>query len=308
MAYNILLDTSIFVNQCFCFENKYLKGLSRLKQAGLINLFITDVIKSEVENRISISIKNGAKVIKKDAHILGAYLDIDPKKIINDITTKFHEFLFLNTTTLDVPEYYIGKRIINKYMNNEPPFDNAKENKKQEFPDAFIIETFADHLEMYDSKGIFLSNDKDCITFIKNNDRLEYMDNIGALLDRLNRENEAFTSKITQAMNDEKSNLISTLNDFIEKLDLENYDYSTDELSHNSLLDYTIETIDYEPNSIILNRSEYEILDIDPEENYVQILIPIRYQVNSILDAKDYTNAIYDREDDRYYFVENVEI
>lgn len=308
MAYNILIDTSIFVNQCFCFDNYYFKSLSRLWRAGLINLFITDVVKAEVENRINISIKDGAKVIKKDAHILGAYLNIKPKDIIEDLHKKFQHYIALNCTILPVPEYFIGKRIIDNYLNNKPPFDNPKSIKKQEFPDAFIIETFADYLEKNDLKGIFLSSDKDCITYIDNNDRIEYTNDIGSLLDKLNRENEEYVARISQAMNNRVSNLAEILNDFVASLDIDNYDYDTHEFSHYSFYDFDISSLDFVSDSLDFSRTEYEIYDIDPEENYVQLSIPVSYQISSVLIADDYDNASYDKEDDKYYFVESIVI
>lgn len=308
MAYNILIDTSIFVKQCFCFDNKYFTSLFRLQRAGLINLFITDVVKAEVENRINISIKNGAKVIKKEAHILGAYLDISPQSIINDILNKFHFYINAYFTVLEVPDYFIGKRVISNYLENKPPFDNERENKKCEFPDAFIIETFADYLTACDSQGIFLSIDKDCISFINNNDRIEYVNNLGSLLDRLNRENDEYTDKISQAMNNRTSNLRTVLNNFIADLTLDNYDYTTHELSHSSFYDFEISSLDYIPNSLDFSRTDYEIYDIDPDENYVQLEIPVSYQIASVLYADNYDDAVYDKEDDKYYFVKNIVI
>ena len=306
MAYNILIDTSIFVNQCFCFDNKSFIGLSKLSNAGLINLFITDVVKAEVEKRITVSIKNGEKIIRKEAHILGAYLNIKPKDIIQNIITSFHNYITLYVTVLKVPEYFIGKRIITNYLNNKPPFDNAKENKKQEFPDAFIIETFDSYLEEINQKGVFLSADKDCKTFIDNCERLEYVNDIGALLDKLNRENEKYVGLISQAINNPNSNLGNIINQFITSLDIDNYEYTTHELSHNSFLDYDLSSVEYIQNSFDINKNEYEIYDIDSEEQYVQMSIPVSYQVAASWEAEDYDNAIYDKEDDRYYFLESI--
>lgn len=308
MSYNILIDTSIFVNQCFCFDNKCFQSLSRLRRAGLINLFITDVVKAEVEERINISIRNGAKLIKKDAHILGAHLDINQKTIIDDLLNKFHSYINTNFTILEVPEGSIGKRIISNYLENKPPFDKEKISKKYEFPDAFIIETFAEYLVKHNLRGIFLSNDKDSISFISNNNNIEYENNIGTLLDKLNRENEEYTAKISQVMKTGILNLRAALNTFIADLPLDNYDYTTHEFSRNSFYDFEISSLDYVENSVEYNSTEFEIYDIVPEENYVQLVIPVSYRILSVLNANNYDDAIYDKEDDKYYFVESIEI
>ena len=62
MAYNIFIDTSIFKDQCFDVENRQFQSLERLRQSGLINLFITDVVKAEVENRIKFEVEDGAQL------------------------------------------------------------------------------------------------------------------------------------------------------------------------------------------------------------------------------------------------------
>ncbi len=308
MAYNIFIDTSIFKEQCFDVDNRQFKSLERLRQGGLINLFITDVIKAEVENRIKFEVEDGAKLVKKKARTLWTYFNTKKEDITRDLLNKFNNYIKKNFTIIEVPEDDIGKRIIYNYLNNKPPFDTSKEDKKHEFPDAFIIETIANYLEKINSHGIFLSGDHDCISFINNNEILDYEEKIGTLLNKLNTENEEYTAQISIAMNNRDSNLESIINSFLSNLDIDNYDYDTHELSQNSFFDFDISSIDYIEDSLEFNRTDYDIYDIDPETKYVQLAISVQYQVNSVLNADDYSNASYDKEDDRYYFVENIEI
>ena len=308
MAYNIFIDTSIFKDQCFDVENRQFQSLERLRQSGLINLFITDVVKAEVENRIKFEVEDGAKLVKKKARTLWTYFNTKKEDITQDLLNKFNNYIKKNFTLIEVPENGIGKRIIYNYLNNKPPFDTSKEDKKHEFPDAFIIEAIAEYLEERNWKGIFLSGDHDCISFINNNERLDYEEKIGTLLNRLNTKNDECTAKISQAMNNQNSNLVSVLNAFLESLDIDHYGYDTDELSQNSFFDFDISSVDYIEDSLEFSRTDYYIYDIDSETEYVQLAISVQYQVNAVLNADDYSNASYDKEDDRYYFVENIEI
>ena len=308
MAYNIFIDTSIFDNQCFDFDNRQFKGLEKLRRNGLINIFITDVIKAEVENRIKYHVKNEANIIRKDARILNTYFNPNSKEIIDKLTNEFHEFIAKNIMVIDVPESRIGKKIISNYLNNMPPFDTAKEKKKQEFPDAFIIETIADYLETNDLTGIFLSGDNDCKTYIDDNNRLSHVKDIKELLDKLNRENDECTNLIKQSLESAKSNLDEVLTNFINSLDIDNYSYETNEWSHFSFLDFDISSADYVENSLIINKNEYEIYDINPETMYAQLSVPVSYQVDSVLYAEDFSCASYDKEDGVFYNVETVEV
>lgn len=308
MAYNIFIDTSIFKNQCFDVENRQFISLERLRQNGFINLFITDVVKAEIENRIKFEVEEGAKIVRKEARTIWSYFNTRKEDIIQNLLDKFNNYIKKNCTIIEVPEKGIGKRIISNYLNNKPPFDTSKEDKKYEFPDAFIIETIAEYLKERNWSGIFLSSDHDCISFIDNNERLTYEEKIGTLLNRLNAENEEYTMRISQAMSNRSSNLEQVLNVFLASLDIDNYGYDSNDLSQNSFYDFDISSVDYIPDSLEFSRTDYDIYDIDPEENYVQLAISVQYQVNSVLNADDYSNASYDKEDDRYYFVENIEI
>lgn len=299
---NIFLDTSIFVNQCFCFDNKQLQTLIQLKEEGKLNLYITETIKEEVLNRIKYSIEQGKKVIKKDAHILGAHLNIDENNIIKNLQNKFSNYLE-HFKIINLPTENIGNTIIKNYFGNKPPFDTSKEKKKQEFPDAFILETIKYWCNENNQNAIFISSDKDCKTFIDSFNKLSYEESLSKFLDKINKENNLFDTA-NKIYNDNLQDIELSLEKLIENI--ESFDY---EIYYASTRDYQKGYM--EPNFEIdnIDITEYpkiiekELIDIDETSAYYNITIS--YKISAEFHSEDYSYAIYDDEDDKWYGVKN---
>ena len=77
---NIFIDTQAFMRQGFKFENNVLSRIKELGDQSLINIYISDVIKQEVDSKISEKLSKAHKAkddLLKELSILESDL---PKK------------------------------------------------------------------------------------------------------------------------------------------------------------------------------------------------------------------------------------
>lgn len=176
----ICFDTSIYDNTNYNFDGQFYKTFKELKKEKFPNLeiYINSIIYREVMTHLEEKGRKNYEVIekfKKDVWNLELFdelqrvLDIDclREASIEQAKDKFNNFLSLfsvdinslkgNLIHADNQNYVLGE-VLDDYFNHRPPFEN-KNNKKNEFPDALIIQNISQRFKNHDN-FIVVSPDK----------------------------------------------------------------------------------------------------------------------------------------------------
>lgn len=302
---NIFIDTSVFEKECFRFdENSKFARLVEFQEKGDIKLYITDIIKDELISRIEYNVKEEYPQYNKLRIISNIY-----NKNENDFINELKKRLELNIKNFEIipTDTNITKDIFDNYFSNKPPFDKEKKDKKNEFPDAFIIEMVKKWAEKNYKKVIFLSNDNDCATYIENsNGIISLKKDIKEILDELNSEDECYKKAIE--IFDE--NIVS-IEEEIEQIVLA-IPYDKYEIYYASMRDYKdgfnapdyeIESIDYEGDFKIIEK-DIVFISTTTKETYINI--KVSYNINAYFELEDYSEASYDDESDKYYNLKQI--
>jgi len=171
---NISLDTCFIESQNFLSGSKLIE-LSKLAQEGEINLFITDITYNEVLSRFrkglilsEEKIKKPKKELETQARILRNFGDFrsyftlpsfDIETLNKQFKEKLEKWIANAKITVVSTEQLTIKDVFKDYFDSKPPFQ--KEQKKNEFPDAFTFKGLEQHFSK--SKTYFLSGDGDFI-------------------------------------------------------------------------------------------------------------------------------------------------
>lgn len=146
----ITLDTNIFHEANYRFEEGYLKRLEQFRENQITTLIISEVVNREIKSHISKPVKEaqdkfmqGLKGIKKYWKINEEEIKQIKKLAFNDTSCQDLVSIDLNkfqqSTSLEIIgfENVSIEILMDKYFNCEPPFGLGK--KKNEFPDAIAL-------------------------------------------------------------------------------------------------------------------------------------------------------------------------
>lgn len=304
-ARNIFLDTQVFVDRNFQYVSGHLDEIVKLIMAGQLNLYATDITIREVEAQISEAVKEAKRVInvlRKEGRILWNSTEtsfdnifyFDEKSTRKHLLDQFSQFLDTTQTTIFPTSDVSAKTVFDNYFSGKPPFGVGK--KKHEFPDAFALEALMQWCVKNNERIYVISGDGDMASACERNENLLHLDRIEILLDLINKEDEyiALIAKIADTF-------ITENLDTIEQQVTEQFlslGFWTEEPQGD--VDY-VEVEDMELLEIHLINTEM----IDQQG---ALLFELQFEISFLADVsyEDFSNAIYDREDDKYYNVKYV--
>ena len=179
----ICFDTSIYDNTQYNFKGQFYKIFKEFKKEKFPNLeiYINSIIYREVMTHLEeMGEKNNGVIekFKKDVWNLELFdelqrvLDIDclRETSIKQAKDEFNNFLSLfsvdinslkgNLIHADNQNYDLGK-VLDDYFNHRPPFEN-KNNKKNEFPDALIVQNISQRFKNHDNFIVVSSDNGFC--------------------------------------------------------------------------------------------------------------------------------------------------
>lgn len=306
--FTVFLDTSIFEAENF-FLGRNLIKLCELSKNKIVELKITDIIYEELKQRIKSNISkaqistkktfqaiNGeGKILKNVEGLNNLYslLNIDFFEVERALLIKLEEFLekydfeIINSNISNISE------VFNDYFNIAPPFKEGA--KKNEFPDAFSLNTIKQWAKKNNEKIFFLTQDSDFLQISYKN--IDITHTISTLLDYITRHNNEIH--------------ISFIENKIKEYD---FDYNIEKVLEDKDFEQLIQAIE---NDIFIYGDYYDPEIGDMEKYYVTI---DSKQINSIIQSKsvtfeinasisidielsyyDISNAFYDKEDDEWY-------
>lgn len=297
---NIFIDTQAFVSNNF-FQSENLNRLAKYGKSGTVKIFITDITISEIKNNIKEDLLNAIdeinrfkKNITSKAKILKNfesykhYLDL-PKIDFNLSFEKIEDDLenFIkdgNVRSIPIEHANLND-IVNRYCAHKPPFNEGK--KKYEFPDAIVLSAIDNWCKVENDKIYVISEDPDFKKY--ESTQILLIPNIKIILDLIIKQYERDEIEwIECVFNVNVDKIREIIKDaFILKLE--------DEIG------YDIEISNIQIEEIILYDASL-VENIKLLDYIFQLDYDITFKAN--VTYNDYSSSVYDKEDDKYYFVE----
>lgn len=258
----ICFDTNIYDNTKYNFDGQFYKTFKDLKKEKFPNLeiYINSIIYREVMAHLEEKGQENNEVIerfKKDVWNLEIFDEL--QRVLNDIDflreasikeakDKFNNFLSLFSVDInslkgklihaDNQNFDLGE-VLDDYFNHRPPFEN-KNNKKNEFPDALIIQNISQRFKNHDNfivvssdngfrkaveqkipKATMFANYSECANYL--NKHHENYDKVCMTIEKLE---SVIEKEINQFLSDLTYDFVPTYHaeNFGIKVDVTNYD------------------------------------------------------------------------------------
>lgn len=299
----VFVDTSIFESENY-FEGRNINLLLHLSQEKLISLKITDIIYREIQKRLeehstkAINLYKNQKIefnqearILRNINLLNDQFKKDNIKSLKEnskqlLLQKFDEVIkdnnieIINTSIADVSE------ILDDYFAVNSPFKDG--NKKNEFPDAFNINTIKHWCKNNFCDCFFITNDKDFTNYKHAQIDCEF--NLSTLLEFLYIENSDVKEEIFNRIYQDS---LGEIEYATESALIGNLESSAFEILYN---DPWIE--DLEVNFHAFEETEFSIAlinEIKTNSFIYEIELNIKYSVDC--SYTDLNSAFYDKED-----------
>jgi hypothetical protein len=315
MTTNITLDTSFIVSQNFL-NGTLIKEYGKKSKDGTIKLFITYITYREVLSQFRqnlIKAEEGikkpktlleahAKILKNFEHMKGYFTlpEVDVSKLDEEFKKNFDDFLMNNrVTTIPTGHLSIGK-IFDDYFTNKPPFSTG--DKKHEFPDAFSTLATDEFFNSKKGKTFLITSDKG-LALIEST-VITTSNDPGQILDQIIRLDKEIKTKLAiefiEKLFDKKREQLTA------KLKEEIYRALEDEVgSGGGRYDLEIEDVDFIDLGDI-NIDNHSIIHIDVKTAKLQL--EISFGVDISITASDLNTGFYDKEDNKWLFVEQREL
>ncbi|MES0492071.1 MAG: PIN domain-containing protein [Leptospirales bacterium] len=304
-TFHIIIDTNEFYRLNFNFNHHSINTLQRYIEQGYINLYSHEIIEKEVYKNIGKKTEETKGTLKRNINNLALlkslnmnYINQFLSKVITEdiediIKNKYKQFLSNNCHKKIPTDFAVPTEIIQDYFNVNPPFDVNKKNKKSEFPDAFILNSINKYAKQNNIIMHIISNDSGFTNYSNNYTYLTVYNKLEIFLNK-------FTTKLDQAKHD---NIEKIVQDNIESLfdilknDIENAGFNFSCINDEVEVDYSAITVDD------LYEEHISISDFNDES--ADILLELNIILSAEIEYKDYSEAIYDKEDGVYFNVEN---
>lgn len=258
----ICFDTNIYDNTKYNFDGQFYKTFKELKKEKFPNLeiYINSIIYREVMAHLEEKGQENNELIerfKKDVWNLEIFDEL--QRVLNDTDflreasikeakDKFNNFLSLFSVDInslkgklihtDNQNFDLGE-VLDDYFNHRPPFEN-KNNKKNEFPDALIIQNISQRFKNHDNfivvssdngfrkaveqkipKATMFANYSECANYL--NKHHENYDKVCMTIEKLE---SVIEKEINQFLSDLTYDFVPTYHaeNFGIKVDVTNYD------------------------------------------------------------------------------------
>lgn len=295
----VFVDTSMYESKNFQFHQHALGRFKELCGEHILYLLINSVVEGEVRSHLIEKANEAAKHVKefkKTIRILrnlpelshyGIFEELQKSSVEQLLLEKFKEFIdeaVYEVIDLDVASI---SAIVEKYFNKKPPFSNKK---KDEFPDAIILESLLSWAKSKETRVYVLSTD---------GDMKDYCDLHGEYLSCVD-DLDKFINLVVKT-----EDKLSDVSKFAE----EQFDIHVNEIK--KILEDKINIIEYTTSGYFDNEVEevnaygLSIIDrniIKASREYAEFSLSIKFTVEAWHRLIDYDRSIWDSEDRRYIF------
>lgn len=294
-TFNIFLDTSIYVGINFNFKNKRIQTLIELVEDGFVNLYKTPITEKEVYNNIRKSVDHSRQYInllKKEGKILRnipEYEHLWNRTTISNAGLKLEESFKAFLEEAKVREIPISNKgileIFDRYFESKPPFS---EQKKSEFPDAFVLDSIAEWTKENKENLYVVSTDSDMKNYCAEQDNLIYVESLEKMLDIIYQNDDIKYNSVQKLYDDYSGEFLEYINSSIDQLIFDIYDL------YGDVEVIKIEAFEMDEDPLVMSIKDNKVTLVFNTE--------ISYTVS--ISYLDESNSVYDREAGEYIFTE----
>jgi hypothetical protein len=315
MTTNITLDTSFIVSQNFL-SGTLINEYGKKSKDGTIKLFITDITYREVLSQFKQSLikaeegikkpktllEGHAKILKNFEHMKGYFTwpEVDVSKLFEEFRQNFDDFI-KNNSVITIPTGHLSiAKIFDDYFSIKPPFGTG--DKKGEFPDAFSTLATEEFFKSRTENTYLVTSDNGLAAI--ESPVIAMSDDPGKILDQLIRLDKEVKTKqsvefVEMLFAKKKEKLASELKEEI-------FGILEDEVGSGAGRDdLEIEDVNFIDLGDV-KIDHHSIIHID--KNTAKLQLEVSFGVDISITASDLNSGFYDKEDNKWLFVDQKEL
>ena len=281
----IIIDTNAFDSKdndfCGFFDNAIISLFEELNKNN-IKILKHPILMSETiehikewdnrERKAKTSIDRNKKILS----LIGVDVCSIEKQLdevnIYEALVKALDNLYSNAYVL---EYPCPNAVFEKYFNKKPPFS---EKKKNEFPDAFVIESILDYIEKNDCTLLVISNDGDWNDALKEQEKVVIVKDINEALEKL--------QKLSEELIDTYLGLEKRIIELVKEKVFDEQFYVDDYITCDNLQISNVDVFDDGKAIVPLKITDNELILQKQYKVYINGEISILNTDNSIWDSE----------------------
>lgn len=219
---NLLIDTSIFYSANFDFQSKSFAALASAIQGGRAHLYLSPVTRKEVRRHILTKVREAAvagKKFRQQASILwnvrepafqAVFTKWSETAVLKKLLKQFQAFIKATDARMIPLEGASVGDVFNAYFAIRSPFE-ARADKRNEFPDAFVVSSALSWCVKTDQSIYVVSSDKGMCEACTNSKHLHALPSIEAFLDLLTRHDNRFADLANQVYDRSRGEILNII-------------------------------------------------------------------------------------------------
>lgn len=313
---SVFLDSNIFISCKYDISQDSKLGiLLRYIKAGKIKLFLSNIVKREVEAHICKDAENAVSYFEKalsDAQkridgktltktSLHPYFNLPTREIVQgELKTEFDQYLTdCNAIILD-NQGITCDAILNDYFSGIAPFEN-REKKKHEFPDAIMIAKLKKEFPEEEVLWV-ISDDEGFKQALHCSPQFQCLSRLQDLYDLISKNDHAY-EEIEKYFSSNADQISSIILKELEASDIEVDGTDCDRKG-------TVEGFDYDETDVLKISNLKVKLDSVDEISEGNAIVTVRCSAHFSVYGSydDFDNAIWDSVDKEYVFVPHYDV
>ena len=276
----ITVDTNIFEKENYNLENGILATFEQFATLEGIDFILSEIVYNEIichmeKNTLSAlsnyikSLNNSYFYKLDDSVTLDKIKDIKAVNVQNVVKDRIDEYQRKTNFELIPIDGVDAKEVVKAYFEKKPPFS---EKKKEEFPDAFALQSLENWAKRNEKKILVVSKDKDWQLFCEKSSYLDCYTDIISSLAELYKNKTVIKDILWNIIISKNSNITSKLYDKIVEESL-NISFNVDIISS---FDVEEEFFSYELESYELSKDKNSFHIINNNNNIYTLSIGIK--------------------------------
>lgn len=296
---HVFIDSSEFVASSFHFSSSRLKTLLEKSHNGSIDVYMTDVVYREIQDRIRLATQDGIGEIERFLkssklrtvrHLIKSELEpvgrIETEELSKRACDDFDQYIRAASITVLPTQDVSTGTLLEMYFGRKEPFGQGK--KKSEFPDAISMLALQNWCETNGETIYVVSNDDDVVSAAE---VFPTCFPVNGLAEFLEIVTEHEHSELEGFIGDLRSTFEPELKAEIKKIFEEHELYEIDHELNADFLNLTAVSVD-------LNW----LFVIDATPRRISIEVEAEIEFTADVEHYDYDSAAYDKEDDKYLY------
>lgn len=316
---SVFLDSNIFIACKYnTSEDSQLGILLRHIQAGKIKLFLSDIVKREVEAHICKDVENAVSYFKKALKdtkksiseksllktSLCSYFDLPTEECIkHELITQFEQYLIeSHATILDNCGVNIDS-ILDDYFSGIAPFE-TRNQKKHEFPDAIMAAKLK--IEFPENQNLWIiSNDEGFKNAFLSNSQFHCLSRLQDLYNFINKNDHTY-EEIQKYFSSNADEILATILNELNELKFSNIEVDGTDYDRKGIIGGFEYNETYLLGTTNLKAKLDSVDEISENSAIVTAYCSAHFSVYGNYD--DFNHGIWDSEDGDYIFLPHYDV